>query len=118
MKVNLTNHCIEQIAIRKQKEKKAAIFFWIYVFAEMMRTMEFKWTPCKIRKSYWWAEIISHKETWYKFVYVRENPICFTLITFAIHSKLDFEIGKLIRKLCKEDKKTIWSPQKRGSIIF
>lgn len=103
MKVILTNHCIDQIKKRKwKKTDKSAIFFAIWIFPKMVKNTFFDY-KCKIRKWKEWTFIVSNKETWYKFVYSHDlKNDCFTLITFAIHSKLDFEIWKLLKRLAIE----------------
>lgn len=102
MKVIVTKHCIDQIIKRKEKKtEKQALFFAIWIFPKMVKNTFWN-LECKIRKWKDWTFIVSNKETWYKFVYShdKEND-CFTLITFAIHSKLDFEVWKLIKRLTK-----------------
>ncbi len=119
VKIFVLDHCIQQIKIRKgKKNDKSALFFAIDTFQEMIRKNQYRGTECKIKKGKLWREIIYHKETWYKFVFKRERDLQFTLITFAIHTELDFEIGKLMKRLHMIPSDARIIGQKHGSIEF
>lgn len=101
MKINVTDHCVEQIIKRKKKKtKKSAVFFAIWVFKNMITTCQYKWNNCYIWKGDDDKHFIYEKETWYKFVYHYDKKTnSYTLVTFIIKTRLDREIWKLMRRL-------------------
>ncbi len=108
-KIIVTDHCINQVLIRKyefktleqiKKYKKRWLFFSINVFQKMMFNEIYRWEKCLRSSSGWNTRQIYHKKTWYKFIYehnIEKNE--YILITFILKSELDIEIWKIMKNL-------------------
>ncbi len=78
-----------------KKNEKSAYYFAINVFKEMHKKRREKHKDCYEKHWRDWAKIMVDRSTWYKFVYSLVDWE-YVLITFAVYSKFDEEIGRLI----------------------
>jgi len=106
IKVNVTEHCINQIKIRKKKTtRKKAIFFAIEVFTQMI-LWKYQWEKAIKINGKNKRKIIFLKNKWYKFIYDYDyfNDEYF-LITFIVKRDLDKSIWQIIKILWQKSKK-------------
>ncbi len=101
----ITDHCIKKIQERakiwkvaqKTRTPRKALFFWLWVFKEMIVSWEYKWNKCKYKRERNWKYSIT--DWFHTFIYAKRWKIEYELVTYYnVNWQLE---SKDIKMYCK-----------------